>query len=1091
MWRNTKALIIFGFCLGLIIVPNFVSAIYEDWGACRNITIDHNDIDSDLTDFPLMVKLNSSRIDYSKTKDDGSDIRFADAPCYSGGSALEYGIEKWNESGDSFIWVKVPSVSSSTDTIISVYYDNPTASSNENMTAVWDDNTVGVFLFNETTGNVNDYSASPLTNTGQSITGQGILSKVDGGVDATTQSDYIKYSSASKIEFGSGSSFTVCAWFKTTDVPSGYQNYLIYKRISGGTGWYLAVSDSGTGIVTLKQYRSGGNDKVDSSTAGFNNGEWWYVCAGRDGSTLRMFVNGAENATTSSVSTDAITGGNLELIGLSDTSSSIMGYQDTTIISNTWRGADWIKADYESQRDDLLSIGSEQTSSEITISDLKENPSDPATYSSGATYQFNATICDDYGAGDISSVKFEWSGSNTTITDYATINTTCREYYTSKSDLSADTYNYKWYAEDTTNSLYDSETVSYTVNKASSSCSLSFDPSSPIDYGNAFKALCSCSGASDEGGTTKLYRNDTDVTSENNTNVTLGAGTYNYVCNVTSTQNYTSASDSANYVINPIDAGLSLSSTAGWLIYENEETVLECSATTNASVKLKIEDSFVSNPYTLTGEIGEYTVSCLTEDTQNYTSTEINNTLIVNPLISCTDNETFAFEINISTSSDITTLNFTDLVNNHYVRDNLGDVIAINVSDEWINTTDGYYFVVNNTGLSEFTVRFGNYFVNNSYSTHSTSNIKNVTDYTQINPYVIYKIRNEITGELMFPPNATLSSIIVGSRGETYIPIENNDTKFLIATNEYVDKVSLRVLYTADMYYSRQIYPSEADQTIFDAYVVDAQEHALDRIDFLMEDMNYYNSKLQIYKNLGNSTIIITEGYFDISHYFSAYLMEDTDYYLRTIDSTNGITEFGRLTVVAPAEKVLSKATINLNPQAVLIGDYLLMNAYTDDNRTTLYIQYNDDLNETDNVTIAVLFGNGTVWQNHTYYANSVNTEYNITDYNDTDFTVTFTVYHQTFGNSPVTYTMGIFAPVFWDLGFSSGLYNLISLAVLVIIGGITTRRSLIAGILIFSIVFILFVALGWLTAGGWLLFTLIMIVGVLSIINYLQGGAE
>lgn len=1076
MWRNTKALIIFGFCLGLIIVPNFVSATWanDSFSYKRKFTIDHTKIDEDLSDFPILVVLNSTNIDYSKTQDAGQDIRFYNG---SENTQLKYEIEKWNESGNSYVWVKIDSISSSTDTDFYIYYGNDTISDGQDKHNTWNNNYMAVW--HQKDGSDSTANERTLSITGATPTSNNYL---DGGYDYSA--DSARMTRDENLFASRPRTVTVATEWSNQNTEYGHLVSANYGRtyINYYYGKAQAVYYTGSEYVKTT------SDAIPSQSFVVITGVF-------NASGVDIYVNGTHKNSTTGASDEMYSSAKFAL-GVNAYDYSSRDYDGKLFevrIMNEASSPAWIKADYYSMTNQLLSFGSEQTPEvdEITITDLKENPSDPATYSYGATYQFNATICDTEGAGNISSVKFEWSGSNTTITDYATINATCREYYTSKSDLGVDTYNYKWYAEDTTNSLYDSESGSYTVNKASSSCSLSFDPSSPIDYGNAFKASCACSGASDEGGTTKLYRNDTDVTSENNTNVTLGAGTYNYVCNVTSTENYTSASDSANYVINPIDAGLSLSSSAGWFIYENEQTVLACSATTNASVKLKIEDSFVSNPYTLTGEIGEYTVNCLTEDTQNYTSTEINNTLIVNPLISCTDNETFAFEINISTSSDITTLNFTDLVNNNYVRDNLGDVIAINVSDEWINTTDGYYFVVNNTGLSEFTVRFGNYFVNNSYSTHSTSNIKNVTDYTQINPYVIYKIRDELTGELMFPPNATLSSIIAGSKGETYIPIENNDTKFLIATNEYVDKVSLRILYTADMYYSRQIYPSEADQTIFDAYVVDAQEHALDRIDFLMEDMNYYDSKLQIYKNLGNSTIIITEGYFDISHYFSAYLMEDTDYYLRTIDSTNGITEFGRLTVVSPAEKVLSKATINLNPQAVLIGDYLLMNAYTDDNRTTLYIQYNDDLNETDNVTIAVLFGNGTVWQNHTYYANSVNTEYNITDYNDTDFTVTFTVYHQTFGNSPVTYTMGIFAPVFWDLGFSSGLYNLISLAVLVIIGGITTRRSLIAGILIFSIAFILFVALGWLTAGGWILFSLIMIVGVLSIINYLQGGAE
>jgi len=1001
MWRNTKALIIFGFCLGLIIVPNFVSAIYESWGACRNITIDHNDIDSDLTDFPLMVKLNSSRIDYSKTKDDGSDIRFADAPCYSGGSALEYGIEKWNESGDSFIWVKVPSVSSSTDTIISVYYDNPTASSNENMTAVWDDNTVGVFLFNETTGNVNDYSASPLTNTGQSITGQGILSKVDGGVDATTQSDYIKYSSASKIEFGSGSSFTVCAWFKTTDVPSGYQNYLIYKRISGGTGWYLAVSDSGTGIVTLKQYRSGGNDKVDSSTAGFNNGEWWYVCAGRDGSTLRMFVNGAENATTSSVSTGAITGANLELVGLSDVSSSIMGYQDTTIISNTWRGADWIKADYESQRDDLLTFSSEQTGepTEITITDLKESPTDPATYSYGATYQFNATICDTEGAGNISSVKFEWSGSNTTITDYTTINATCREYYTSKSDLSADTYNYKWYAEDTTNSLYDSETGSYTINKATPS--LSHSVTSPITYGTASDYTASESNSGDSDCSYILERNGTQIDTGSSVSDTtvLGAGTYNYTYYTTGGQNYTSNSATDILTVNKASANFSLSSSPSWNVAEGTSVTITAEATPNGTITLYKDGNIVSNPYTASLPYGTYNFTA-TYDHANYTADPITKFLTVSSGgFGCTDNETYAFEKTISATGTLLNLNFTDLVADNLVRSDLKDVYINQsvVSNVWTNFTDGYYIVVNTTDISSFDVKFGNYIANNSYTNHSLSeNTTDMTGYTQINPYYVLTFIEESDGTQQLPPDTNSTTVsLFCSGGVSSFDVE--DDKLLVSSFNQLTDIKATVTYSAtEIYYRNYMVSSEIEYKY--VYLVDANQHQVVQLLLTLQDNtgDFSGSTLKIKKYLEGSLRTITEQQFDVENKVVVYLING-DKYLLTVD--NGVEErsIGYLNVdPVDLEKTLVLYSIETTNMTVIEN----MSYDLSYNGVSIEFTWIDVGGQTDSVEFWVYnYTNKsqTLYYDISYNHSYVNFVYNVPIENDT-YVTKWLVHHNIFG---------------------------------------------------------------------------------------------
>jgi hypothetical protein len=83
-----------------------------------------------------------------------------------------------------------------------------------------------------------------------------------------------------------------------------------------------------------------------------------------------------------------------------------------------------------------------------TLENLKESPSDPAIYQAMQNYQFNITVNDADGTDDISSVIFEWEGSNSTIASYRTINSTAREYYTTKSNLDGDTYNYKWFASD-------------------------------------------------------------------------------------------------------------------------------------------------------------------------------------------------------------------------------------------------------------------------------------------------------------------------------------------------------------------------------------------------------------------------------------------------------------------------------------------------------------------------------------------------------------------------------------------------------------------------------------------------------------------
>jgi hypothetical protein len=327
--------------------------------------------------------------------------------------------------------------------------------------------------------------------------------------------------------------------------------------------------------------------------------------------------------------------------------------------------------------------------------------------------------------------------------------------------------------------------------------------------------------------------------------------------------------------------------------------------------------------------------------------------------------------------------------------------------------------------------------------------------------------------------------------GENYIPIDFNTTKFLLASNYYIDKASVRVKYTADMYYSRQFYPSQSDALILNFYVVDAYKEALDRIDFKMVDSSYYNSKLLVYKSLNQTTLPITEGYFDASHFFTVYLMEDSDYYLRTINPDGSTTEFGRISIVKPEEKQLSMINLNLNPQAILISNEIFMNAYTDVNFTTLYVRYDDSLNQTEQINITIYFANGTTFESGSWSDTShLSLDYNISMNEKQSYTVRYSLKHQTLGNSPIAYEV----PIIWgspiSLGLSTTVTTIMSLGILLLVGGLTTRLNLVGGLTLFIATFLILMGIGWL-ATNYVLLTLIIIIGILTILVHLQGGVE
>jgi len=86
----------------------------------RKITITEQS-GSDLTDYQVLIELNSSNFDFSHTQTNGEDIRFTDAS----GNLLDYWIEEWDAVNESAkVWVKVPSIPANSSVEILMYYGN-------------------------------------------------------------------------------------------------------------------------------------------------------------------------------------------------------------------------------------------------------------------------------------------------------------------------------------------------------------------------------------------------------------------------------------------------------------------------------------------------------------------------------------------------------------------------------------------------------------------------------------------------------------------------------------------------------------------------------------------------------------------------------------------------------------------------------------------------------------------------------------------------------------------------------------------------------------------------------------------------------
>ena len=174
-------------------------------------------------------------------------------------------------------------------------------------------------------------------------------------------------------------------------------------------------------------------------------------------------------------------------------------------------------------------------------SNIKE-PTDPSTYSQGASYQFNATWTDETGISQVwIENNFTGSLTNSTVTTYQG-----SEWYYDVSDLAVGTYVYKWFANDTANQVNLTSQYTFTVSKATSEIALYIN-GSRADYSTTNYTAINLTAdliTPDIAGTVYIYRNDTlwDSGTSPLYNITenWSIGYYTLKANWSGNENYTS-----------------------------------------------------------------------------------------------------------------------------------------------------------------------------------------------------------------------------------------------------------------------------------------------------------------------------------------------------------------------------------------------------------------------------------------------------------------------------------------------------------------------------------------------------------------------
>jgi hypothetical protein len=331
-----------------------------------------------VTDFPVLVRLHGSEFSFDEWGDPatGSDLRFSDG----GGNGLDYEIEEWvNNTGTAddhaTVWVKVPLIhGSDNDQFIVMHWGraNITGRSAPREVFAHDLGNAGVWHLSEqgVGGQASLMNASSADNalvpenfTDGDGGSTGSASLIGRGVDLDDVDDWLHVPNT-----GSGDALeprgdmAMSCWARPSMVSGGNAIFMDRRNESDGKGWasYFLYLDWGGGRPRFIWVNEQGVESYVVSTQPIVAGQWQYLTAVKEGSVLRIFVNGIDCTDPPEAASTAGPSGTLidatwdVRIGAENGSGhrKFAGLLDELRISSVARSSHWAKLCYENQKED-------------------------------------------------------------------------------------------------------------------------------------------------------------------------------------------------------------------------------------------------------------------------------------------------------------------------------------------------------------------------------------------------------------------------------------------------------------------------------------------------------------------------------------------------------------------------------------------------------------------------------------------------------------------------------------------------------------------------------------------------------------------
>ena len=509
----------------------------SSWGKMRVITIDHDQVDEDLTDFPVYINITDAIGDEC---DSGNSIRFVNSNKAGGGNTTEfaYEIEKWTDGEDRKAWVKVEHISSTADTVFCMYYNNSGASDNQSAADVWSNNYTAVYHMNESIITLHDKAFT-----------LGDLTKDEATVPIQTTSlvGYGQGYEAGALPKSRGAEhnmidedITIECWYKP-ETASGIEHTVLYCKEydSASVSCYEFSLDASNKLYW--DLTNIGTATASTQVVGVN--EYFYLTGTYDvDGTLRTYINGSQQYNAADTGELDYSGSQYFQIGCSirgvapyDDKNPADGKIDEVRLSNTARSQAWIRACYATiaNYSTFTTFGDEITEAAGDNACTFEGEN-PTNASSNIDLQplVNVTIEDPEGGTFDITWQSNYTGSYTTYKTESGQSNGSHSWLFTGADEYSTKYYWQVFADDGETNA--SEIYHFTT-KANTVSTITSENPSNESTGIALSPEVSCTFADSEGDTMNL------TWQSNHTGSYVTYKTQNVVHNGTHSWNFTDA----------------------------------------------------------------------------------------------------------------------------------------------------------------------------------------------------------------------------------------------------------------------------------------------------------------------------------------------------------------------------------------------------------------------------------------------------------------------------------------------------------------------------------------------------------------------